>query len=62
MEKNYKVDIFEFMNYWVDSKNYNIEDLMDFVKLFFVKRSFLNVLMRYCVFISEEVLLVMWFY
>lgn len=50
------------MNYWVDSKNYNIEDLMDFVKLFFVKRSFLNVLMRYCVFISEEVLLVMWFY
>ncbi|GAA8863121.1 type I restriction endonuclease subunit R [Helicobacter pylori] len=59
LEKNHKADTFEFTNYWADSKNRNIEDLMDFAKLFFAKRSLLNVLTRYCVFTSEEVLLVM---
>ncbi|GAA7074825.1 HsdR family type I site-specific deoxyribonuclease [Helicobacter pylori] len=54
-----KADTFEFTNYWADSKNNNIEDLMDFAQLFFAKRSLLNVLTRYCVFTSEEVLLVM---
>ncbi|WP_187932452.1 HsdR family type I site-specific deoxyribonuclease [Helicobacter pylori] len=59
LEKNHKADTFEFTNYWADSKNRNIEDLMDFAKSFFAKRSLLNVLTRYCVFTSEEVLLVM---
>ncbi|WQV82329.1 type I restriction endonuclease subunit R [Helicobacter pylori] len=59
LEKNHKADTFEFTNYWADSKNNNIEDLMDFAKSFFAKRSLLNVLTRYCVFTSEEVLLVM---
>ncbi len=59
IEKNNKADTFEFTNYWADSKNHNIEDLMDFAKAFFAKRSLLNVLTRYCVFTSEEVLLVM---
>ncbi|WP_341539318.1 HsdR family type I site-specific deoxyribonuclease [Helicobacter pylori] len=59
IEKNNKADTFEFTNYWADSKNRNIEDLMDFAKLFFAKRSLLNVLTRYCVFTSDEVLLVM---
>ncbi|MGL2607780.1 HsdR family type I site-specific deoxyribonuclease [Helicobacter pylori] len=59
LEKNNKADTFEFTNYWADSKNHNIEDLMDFAKAFFAKRSLLNVLTRYCVFTSEEVLLVM---
>ncbi|GAA8170568.1 hypothetical protein HpDR147_04010 [Helicobacter pylori] len=59
IEKNNKADTFEFTNYWADSKNRNIEDLMDFAKSFFAKRSLLNVLTRYCVFTSEEVLLVM---
>ncbi|WQW40312.1 type I restriction endonuclease subunit R [Helicobacter pylori] len=59
LEKNNKADTFEFTNYWADSKNRNIEDLMDFAKSFFAKRSLLNVLTRYCVFTSEEVLLVM---
>ncbi|GAB0053714.1 type I restriction endonuclease subunit R [Helicobacter pylori] len=59
LEKNHKADTFEFTNYWADSKNNNIEDLMDFAKAFFAKRSLLNVLTRYCVFTSEEVLLVM---
>ncbi len=59
LEKNHKADTFEFTNYWADSKNHNIEDLMDFAQSFFAKRSLLNVLTRYCVFTSEEVLLVM---
>ncbi|MGL2501584.1 type I restriction endonuclease subunit R, EcoR124 family [Helicobacter pylori] len=59
LEKNHKADTFEFTNYWADSKNRNIEDLMDFAKAFFAKCSLLNVLTRYCVFTSEEVLLVM---
>lgn len=59
IEKNHKADTFEFTNYWADSKNNNIEDLMDFAQSFFAKRSLLNVLTRYCVFTSEEVLLVM---
>ncbi|WP_425330758.1 type I restriction endonuclease subunit R, EcoR124 family [Helicobacter pylori] len=59
IEKNNKADTFEFTNYWADSKNRNIEDLMDFAKSFFAKRSLLNILTRYCVFTSDEVLLVM---
>ncbi|GAA8895447.1 hypothetical protein HpEKA22_08560 [Helicobacter pylori] len=58
-QRNHKADTFEFTNYWADSKNHNIEDLMDFAKAFFAKRSLLNVLTHYCVFTSEEVLLVM---
>ncbi|MEJ8595938.1 type I restriction endonuclease subunit R [Helicobacter pylori] len=59
LEKNHKADTFEFTNYWADSKSNNIEDLMDFAQVFFAKHSLLNVLTRYCVFTSEEVLLVM---
>ncbi|GHQ54520.1 hypothetical protein VN0366_10130 [Helicobacter pylori] len=59
LEKNHKADTFEFTNYWADSKNNNIEDLMDFAQSFFAKHSLLNVLTRYCVFTSDEVLLVM---
>ncbi|GAA9346107.1 type I restriction endonuclease subunit R [Helicobacter pylori] len=58
-QKNHKTDTFEFTNYWADSKNNNIEDLMDFAQSFFAKHSLLNVLTRYCVFTSDEVLLVM---
>ncbi|WP_101016522.1 HsdR family type I site-specific deoxyribonuclease [Helicobacter pylori] len=58
-QKNHKADTFEFTNYWADSKNNNIEDLMDFAQSFFAKCSLLNVLTRYCVFTSDEVLLVM---
>ncbi|GAA7415060.1 type I restriction endonuclease subunit R [Helicobacter pylori] len=59
LEKNKKADTFEFTNYWADSKNRNIENLMDFARSFFAKHSLLNVLTRYCVFTSDEVLLVM---
>lgn len=50
---------FEFTSYWADAKNSVIGDLIDFTKTFFAKHSILNVLTCYCVFTSEDLLLVM---
>ncbi len=50
---------FEFTSYWADAANKNIEDLVDFTRTFFSKHVLLKVLTRYCVFTSEELLLVM---
>ena len=50
---------FEFTSYWSDSTNKNIIDLVDFAKTFFCKRTLLNILTKYCVFSSDEMLLVM---
>lgn len=50
---------FEFTSYWADGKNNVITDLVDFTKTFFAKHTILNILTRYCVFTSEEMLLVM---
>lgn len=50
---------FEFTSYWADEKNRIIPDLVDFTKTFFAKNTLLNILMRYCVFTSENLLLVM---
>lgn len=50
---------FEFTSYWADSNNKIISDLVDFTKTFFAKYTILNILTRYCVFTSEELLLVM---
>jgi type I restriction enzyme R subunit len=50
---------FEFSNYWADEKNRVIPDLTDFTKTFFTKHTLLNILTKYCVFTSEELLLVM---
>lgn len=50
---------FEFTSYWADAQNNVIGDLIDFTKTFFAKHSILNILTRYCVFTSEEILLVM---
>ena len=50
---------FEFTSYWADGKNKNILDLEDFTKTFLNKRTILNVLVRYCVFTADELLLVM---
>lgn len=50
---------FEFTSYWADGKNRVIGDLVDFTKTFFAKHTILNILTRYCVFTSEELLLVM---
>jgi type I restriction enzyme, R subunit len=50
---------FEFTSYWADEKNRVIPDLVDFTKTFFAKHTLLNILTKYCVFTSEELLLVM---
>ncbi|MDD2960435.1 MAG: type I restriction endonuclease subunit R [Lachnospiraceae bacterium] len=50
---------FEFTSYWADSKNRVITDLVDFTKTFFAKHTILNILTQYCIFTSEELLLVM---
>jgi type I restriction enzyme R subunit len=50
---------FEFTSYWADGTNRVIADLTDFTKTFFAKHTILNILTHYCVFTSEELLLVM---
>lgn len=50
---------FSFTNYWSDSKNQLIEDLISFTQTFFAKHTILNILTKYCVFTSEKHLLVM---
>ena len=50
---------FEFTSYWADGNNKVIADLVDFTKTFFAKHTILNILTKYCVFTTENLLLVM---
>ena len=50
---------FEFTSYWADSNNKIIPDLVDFTRTFFSQHTILNILTKYCVFTSENMLLVM---
>lgn len=50
---------FEFTSYWADQKNNTIIDLIDFAKTFCSKHTILNILTKYCVFTSNEELMVM---
>ena len=50
---------FEFTSFWADASNKVIPDLVDFTKTFFAKHTILNILTKYCIFTSEELLLVM---
>ena len=50
---------FEFTSFWSDGENNIISDLLDFTKTFFAKHSLLNILTKYCVFTSENMLMVM---
>lgn len=50
---------FEFTSFWADAKNNAIPDLIDFTKTFLSKHTILNVLTKYCVFTSEQILMVM---
>lgn len=50
---------FEFTSFWADSNNKVIPDLVDFTRTFFAKHTILNILTKYCVFTSENLLLVM---
>ncbi len=49
---------FEFTSFWADATNKIIPDLIDFTKTFFSRHTILRILTRYCVFTSENVLLV----
>ncbi len=50
---------FEFTSYWADANNKTIPDLMGFTGTFFARHTILNILTKYCVFTSEELLLAM---
>ncbi|HPP31109.1 MAG TPA: type I restriction endonuclease subunit R, partial [Soehngenia sp.] len=50
---------FEFTSFWADANNKVIADLVDFTKTFFAKHTLLNIITKYCVFTSEDLLLVM---
>ena len=50
---------FEFTSFWADANNKVIPDLIDFTRTFFAKHTILNVLTRYCIFTSENILMVM---
>ncbi|MBF7097352.1 type I restriction endonuclease subunit R [Alkalibacter mobilis] len=50
---------FEFTSYWADANNKAIAELVDFTKTFMAKHTLLNVLTKYCVLTSEDLLLVM---
>lgn len=50
---------FEFTSYWANKSNEPILDLVDFTQTFLAKHTLLNILTRYCIFTSENMLLVM---
>ena len=50
---------FEFTSFWADANNKVIADLVDFTKTFFQKHTLLNIITKYCVLTSENLLLVM---
>ncbi|MBR4451717.1 MAG: type I restriction endonuclease subunit R, partial [Clostridia bacterium] len=50
---------FEFTSFWADANNRIIPDLIDFAKTFFAKHTILNIITKYCIFTSENILMVM---
>lgn len=50
---------FEFTSFWADANNRILPDLADFTRTFFAKHTILNILTKYCVFTSENMLMVM---
>jgi type I restriction enzyme R subunit len=50
---------YEFTSWWADANNKPIYDLMAFAKTFLAKHSLLNILTKYCVFTSDQMLLAM---
>ena len=50
---------FEFTSFWADSNNQIISDLIDFTYTFFAKHTLLNILTKYCILTSENILMVM---
>lgn len=50
---------FEFTSFWADANNRVITDLIDFTRTFFARHTILNILTKYCIFTSENMLMVM---
>ena len=50
---------FEFTSFWADANNRIIPDLIDFTRTFFAKHTLLNIITKYCIFTSENMLMVM---
>lgn len=50
---------FEFTSWWADANNRPITDLMDFGRTFFAKHTLLSLLIKYCVYTSDKMLLAM---
>lgn len=50
---------FEFTSFWADANNRVIPDLIDFTRTFFAKHTILNIVTKYCIFTSENMLMVM---
>ena len=50
---------FEFTSFWADANNKPITDLIDVARTFFARHTILNVLAKYCIFTSENLLMVM---
>ena len=50
---------FEFTSFWADANNRTIPDLVDFAHTFLAPHTILNIITRYCVLTSEDLLLVM---
>lgn len=50
---------FEFTSFWADANNCVIPDLIDFTRTFFAKHTILNIITKYCIFTSENMLMVM---
>jgi len=50
---------FEFTSFWADANNSVIPDLIDFTRTFFAKHTILNIITKYCIFTSENMLMVM---
>lgn len=50
---------YEFTSYWADANNKIINDLEDFTRTFLAKHTILNILTKYCVFDTNNTLLVM---
>lgn len=50
---------FEFTSFWADANNRVISDSIDFTRTFFAKHTILNIITKYCIFTSENMLMVM---
>ncbi|MDE6087412.1 MAG: type I restriction endonuclease subunit R, partial [Oscillospiraceae bacterium] len=48
---------FEFTSFWADTSNRIIPDLVDFTRTFFARHTLLNIITKYCIFTSENMLM-----